>query len=90
MQNTDLVLVLAALGLVPLVFMGLTAFVKISTVLFITRSAIGMPAVPANLAEVTRAVDAEARAAAQPAAVTTQAVTPPPETDATLARAPLP
>ena len=49
MQNTDLVLVLAALGLVPLVFMGLTAFVKISTVLFITRSAIGMPAVPANL-----------------------------------------
>lgn len=49
MQNTEFVFVLAVLGLVPLVFMGLTAFVKISTVLFITRSAIGMPAVPANL-----------------------------------------
>lgn len=49
MQNTELVFVLAAFGLVPLLFMGLTAFVKISTVLFITRSAIGMSAVPANL-----------------------------------------
>ena len=49
MQNTDFVIVLAAFGLIPLLFMGLTAFVKISTVLFITRSAIGMPAVPANL-----------------------------------------
>lgn len=49
MQNTDFVIVVAAFGLVPLLFMGLTAFVKISTVLFITRSAIGMPAVPANL-----------------------------------------
>jgi type III secretion protein R len=49
MHDSDLVLLLALLGLVPLLFMGLTAFVKISTVLFITRSAIGLPAVPANL-----------------------------------------
>lgn len=49
MQNTELVFVLSAVGLIPLLFMGLTAFVKISTVLFITRSAIGMNAVPANL-----------------------------------------
>ncbi len=49
MQDAELFIVVAALGLVPLLFMGLTAFVKISTVLFITRSAIGMPAVPANL-----------------------------------------
>src|SRR5690606_12090774 len=48
-QNTELVFVLSAVGLIPLLFMGLTAFVKISTVLFITRSAIGMNAVPANL-----------------------------------------
>lgn len=49
MPDSNLVFVLALLGLVPLLFMGLTAFVKISTVLFITRSAVGMPAVPANL-----------------------------------------
>ena len=57
---------------------------------YAAAAGVDVPAVPANLAEVTRAVDAEARAAAQPAAVATQAVTPPPETDATLARAPLP
>lgn len=50
MPDSELLVVfLAVVGLVPLLFMGLTAFVKISTVLFITRSAIGMPAVPANL-----------------------------------------
>jgi type III secretion protein R len=35
--------------------MGLTAFVKISTVLFITRGAIGMPAVPSSLIVMTLA-----------------------------------
>lgn len=49
MVDTELAFLLIAIGLVPLLFMGLTAFVKISTVLFIARSAIGMPAVPANL-----------------------------------------
>lgn len=35
-------------GLVPLLFMSLTAFVKISTVLHITRSALGAPEVPSG------------------------------------------
>jgi len=42
------VLVVALLGLVPFLFMGLTAFLKISTVLHITRSAIGAHSVPSN------------------------------------------
>jgi len=41
-------LVLAALGLLPLAFMTLTAFVKISTVLHIARSALGVPEVPSS------------------------------------------
>ncbi len=45
----------ALLGLVPVLFMGLTAFVKISTVLFITRGAIGMPQVPSSLIVMTLA-----------------------------------
>ena len=43
-----LVVALALVSLVPLVFMGVTAFVKISTVLQIVRSAIGAQSVPSN------------------------------------------
>jgi type III secretion protein R len=43
-----LVVVLALVSLVPFVFMGVTAFVKISTVLQIVRSAIGAQNVPSN------------------------------------------
>ena len=43
-----LVVVLALVSLIPLVFMATTAFVKISTVLQITRSAIGAQNVPSN------------------------------------------
>ena len=57
---------------------------------YAAAAGVDVPAVPANLAEVARAVDAEARAASQPAAPATQAITPPPETDTTLARAPTP
>src|SRR5258706_11349316 len=41
-------IVLALVGLVPLLFMSLTAFVKISTVLHIARSALGAPEVPSG------------------------------------------
>jgi type III secretion protein R len=43
-----LVVVLAIVSLVPFLFMGVTAFVKISTVLQIVRSAIGAQQVPSN------------------------------------------
>ena len=43
-----LVVALALISLVPFVFMGVTAFVKISTVLQIVRSAIGAQGVPSN------------------------------------------
>jgi type III secretion protein R len=43
-----LVVVLALVSLLPFVFMGVTAFVKISTVLQIVRSAIGAQGVPSN------------------------------------------
>jgi type III secretion protein R len=43
-----LVVALALVSLVPFVFMGVTAFVKISTVLQIARSAIGAQNVPSN------------------------------------------
>jgi type III secretion protein R len=43
-----LVVALALVSLVPFVFMGVTAFVKISTVLQIVRSAIGAQSVPSN------------------------------------------
>lgn len=43
-----LVVALALVSLVPFVFMGMTAFVKISTVLQIVRSAIGAQSVPSN------------------------------------------
>lgn len=43
-----LVVVLALVSLLPFVFMGVTAFVKISTVLQIVRSAIGAQSVPSN------------------------------------------
>jgi type III secretion protein R len=43
-----LVVVLALVSLVPFVFMGVTAFVKISTVLQIVRSAIGAQSVPSS------------------------------------------
>lgn len=43
-----LVVVLALVSLVPLIFMGATAFVKISTVLQIAKSAIGAQNVPSN------------------------------------------
>jgi len=45
----SLVLVLAILGVLPFLFMTLTAFVKIATVLHIARSAIGVPEVPPNV-----------------------------------------
>jgi len=45
----SLVLVLALLGVLPFLFMTLTAFVKIATVLHIARSAIGVPEVPPNV-----------------------------------------
>ncbi len=48
MDSSQLFLTLALLGLAPLLFMALTAFVKISTVLLITRGAIGAPAIPSN------------------------------------------
>lgn len=43
-----LVVVLALVSLLPFVFMGVTAFVKISTVLQIVKSAIGAQSVPSN------------------------------------------
>lgn len=43
-----MIVVLALISLVPFVFMGVTAFVKISTVLQIVRSAIGAQGVPSN------------------------------------------
>lgn len=43
-----LVAILGALSLLPVAFMGLTAFVKISTVLQIVKSAIGASSVPSN------------------------------------------
>jgi|CXWL01.1.fsa_nt_gi type III secretion protein R len=43
-----LVVALALVSLVPFLFMGVTAFVKISTVLQIVKSAIGTPSVPSN------------------------------------------
>jgi type III secretion protein R len=43
-----LVVALALVSLVPFVFMGVTAFVKISTVLQIVRSAIGAQSVPSS------------------------------------------
>lgn len=43
-----LVVVLALVSLLPMVFMATTAFVKISTVLQIARSAIGVQNVPSN------------------------------------------
>lgn len=43
-----LVVVLALVSLLPFAFMGLTAFVKISTVLQIVKSAIGAPSIPSN------------------------------------------
>jgi type III secretion protein R len=43
-----LVVALALVSLVPFVFMGATAFIKISTVLQIVRSAIGAQGVPSN------------------------------------------
>ena len=50
---------------------------------FATAAGIDVPPpAPSDPAQIARLVDAEARAAAQPTAVATQAVTPPPETDA--------
>lgn len=43
-----LVVALALVSLVPFVFMGVTAFVKISTVLQIVKSAIGAQSIPSN------------------------------------------
>jgi type III secretion protein R len=43
-----LVVVLALVSILPFVFMGVTAFVKISTVLQITKSAIGAQSIPSN------------------------------------------
>ena len=43
-----LVVALAIVSLLPFLFMGVTAFVKISTVLQITKSAIGAQSIPSN------------------------------------------
>ena len=43
-----LIAVLGAMSLLPVAFMGLTAFVKISTVLQIVKSAIGASSIPSN------------------------------------------
>jgi type III secretion protein R len=48
MGSSSLVFAVALLSLLPFVFLGLTAFVKIGTVLHIVRSAIGVPQVPSN------------------------------------------
>lgn len=48
-QPITLVLGLALVGLLPFAFMTLTSFVKISTVLHITRSAIGAQSVPSTM-----------------------------------------
>jgi type III secretion protein R len=48
-RPAGLLLLLAALSLLPFAFMTLTAFVKISTVLQIVRGAIGAPNVPSNV-----------------------------------------
>ncbi len=48
-QPTSLILILAAASLLPFVFMTVTAFVKISTVLQIVRGAIGAQNVPSNV-----------------------------------------
>jgi type III secretion protein R len=48
-QPVTLVLALAFMGLLPFAFMTLTSFVKISTVLHITRSAIGAQSVPSTV-----------------------------------------
>ncbi len=42
------IVLLAALSVVPLLFMGSTAFVKIVTVLQIAKNAVGIPNVPSN------------------------------------------
>lgn len=47
-KPSALVVGLTLLSLVPILFMGVTAFVKISTVLQIVRSAIGAQGVPSN------------------------------------------
>ena len=43
-----LVVALALVSLLPFLFMSVTAFVKIATVLQIVRGAIGAPGVPSN------------------------------------------
>jgi type III secretion protein R len=48
-QPISMVVGLALLGLLPFAFMTLTSFVKISTVLHITRSAIGAQSVPSTV-----------------------------------------
>lgn len=48
-EPVAIALALAVIGLLPLAFMGLTAFVKISTVLAIARSALGAQSIPSNV-----------------------------------------
>jgi len=55
---------------------------------FAEAAGIDIPPAPSDPAQIARLVDAEARAAAQPAAVATQAITPPPETGGTAAGTP--
>ncbi len=47
-KGLSIVLVIAVVSLVPFLFLSLTAFVKISTVLQITKSAIGAQSVPSS------------------------------------------
>lgn len=47
-RSLTLVLAVAAVGALPLIFMSLTSFVKISTVLYIVRSAIGAQNAPSG------------------------------------------
>jgi penicillin-binding protein 2 len=54
---------------------------------YAAAAGVDVPPVPRDLAAVSREVDAEARAAVQPAAAATEAITPPPEPDAAPATA---
>ena len=56
---------------------------------YAAAAGVDVPPVPRDLAAVSREVDAEARAAVQPAAAATEAITPPPEPESPPATAPI-
>src|SRR5690606_7068108 len=57
---------------------------------FAAAAGVDLPPAPTDMAEITRAVDAEARAAAQPSAMATEAVTPRSGPDTPIAQTPNP